>query len=81
MSVLFLGLALLSPWAHEFLPLRVLRAAGVMIVPPVHMFFQLGGAYKLGWFSALWRTLALLTICGLAFVIFLSLIVMVGLLG
>ncbi|MEJ0059669.1 MAG: DUF3667 domain-containing protein [Terricaulis sp.] len=81
MSLLFLVLALLSPWAHEFLPLRIARGVGVMVVPPVHMFFQLGGAYKLGWFSALWRTFALLTICGIAFFIFLGLIVMVGFLG
>jgi hypothetical protein len=81
MSLLFLLFALITPVANDFMPLRVLRSVGIVLVPPVHMFFQLGGAYKLGWFSALWRTFALLTICGVAFLIFIALIALVGLLG
>jgi len=33
-----------------------------MFVPPVHMYRQLKGAYRLGWFGAFWRTFALLVI-------------------
>jgi hypothetical protein len=50
-------------------------APGVMIVPPVHMFMQLRETYALSIFSALWRTLALLSICGTAFLLFLALVV------
>jgi hypothetical protein len=43
----------------------------IIFVPPVHMFAQLRGTYGLGLFAASWRTLALLCICGTAFVLFL----------
>ena len=48
---------------------------------PVHWFFQLGGAYKLGWFSALWRTLALTILTQITLSIFVVAIVVVGLAG
>jgi hypothetical protein len=71
MSLLFTLLALISAAG---LPSVV--AAGVMIVPPVHMFMQLRETYALSTFSALWRTLALLSICGTAFLLFLAFVVM-----
>jgi hypothetical protein len=43
----------------------------IIFVPPVHMFAQLRGTYGLGLFAATWRTIALLCICGTAFVLFL----------
>ena len=43
----------------------------VIFVPPVHMFAQLRGTYGLGLFAASWRTIALLGICGTAFLLFL----------
>ncbi|HWA01200.1 MAG TPA: DUF3667 domain-containing protein [Caulobacterales bacterium] len=81
MSLFFLIMGLVSPYAMSWMPTRVLRGILVLGVPPAHMFFQLGGAYKLGVFSALWRTAALLTICGVAFLVFIAFIVAVGLLG
>jgi hypothetical protein len=50
-------------------------------VPPVHIFWQLRGAYQLGWFSALWRTAALLMIAVFAATIFFLLLLALGLLG
>jgi hypothetical protein len=47
----------------------------IFLVPPVHMFAQLRGTYRLGLFAASWRTLALLCICGTAFVLFLLFVV------
>jgi hypothetical protein len=47
----------------------------VLFVPPVHMFMQLRETYSLSIFSALWRTFALLSICGTAFILFLAFIV------
>jgi len=47
----------------------VVAAAGLpavaslaMLVPPVHIYRQLRGAYSLGWFGALWRTVVLLVV-------------------
>jgi hypothetical protein len=48
---------------------------------PVHMFAQLKGTYGLRWFSALWRTVALLVFCVLASTLFLLAIIMLGLTG
>jgi Protein of unknown function (DUF3667) len=47
----------------------------VIFIPPVHMFAQLRGTYGLGLFGASWRTLALLCICGTAFVLFLLFVI------
>jgi hypothetical protein len=47
-------------------------------VPPIHMFLQLRGAYRLGVFAALWRTLALLAIAGTAFTLFLVFVILVS---
>lgn len=58
-------------------------AAGVVSVLPLavptHMFFQLQGAYGLGWASALWRMLLLLLFCGLAMALFILAIIWLGL--
>jgi len=70
MSLLLTLLALISAAG---LPSVV--APGIMIVPPVHMFIQLRETYALSIFSALWRTVALLTICGTAFLLFLAFVV------
>jgi hypothetical protein len=70
MSLLFTLLALISAAG---LPSVV--APGIIIVPPVHMFMQLRETYALSIFSALWRTLALLSICGTAFLLFLAFVV------
>jgi len=60
-----------------------LTVAGVasilMFGVPVHMFAQLKGAYSLGWFSALWRTVALLHFSLFAFTLFLVGVILFGL--
>jgi hypothetical protein len=48
---------------------------------PAHMFFHIGGAYALGWFSALWRTLLLLLFAVIALSVFFLAIIMLGLGG
>ncbi len=52
-----------------------------MLVPPIHIYRQLRGAYRLGWFSAAWRTFALLIFATLALTIFLLLLIAIGVLG
>jgi ABC-type multidrug transport system fused ATPase/permease subunit len=51
------------------------------IVPPIHMFRQLRGAYQLRWYSALWRTVLLVFFALLASTIFLLLLLALGVLG
>jgi hypothetical protein len=50
--------------------------ASVPFLVPVHMFFQLNGAYGLSTFSALWRTWVLLWFCAIAFGLFVAAVVM-----
>ncbi|MBX9615965.1 MAG: DUF3667 domain-containing protein [Caulobacteraceae bacterium] len=56
-------------------------ASLLMLSVPVHMFAQLKGTYGLSWFSALWRTLVLLSFCVLTISIFLVAIIVMGLTG
>ncbi len=50
-----------------------------LLVPPVHMFAQLRGAYSLGKWSAGWRTVALLTFAFTVLVAFIVLLLLHGL--
>ena len=66
MSLLFVLMALLG--MTEFTS----RFVGYLaFVPPIHMFAQLKETYRLKFFSALWRTFALLFSAGTVFVLFL----------
>ena len=48
---------------------------------PAHMYAQLRGAYQLGWFNALLRTMALASFSLMAAVIFIMLLLALGVLG
>ena len=77
MSLFLVSLSLLRAlWIPE-----ALLGFAFTFVPPIHIFWQLRGAYQLGWFSALWRTAALLVIAGLAAMIFFMLLLALGMLG
>ena len=67
MSLLFTAAALMAMMGVS----GSVVAMCIIFVPPVHMFAQLRGTYGLGLFAASWRTIALLCICGTAFVLFL----------
>ncbi|QIL03163.1 DUF3667 domain-containing protein [Sphingomonas sinipercae] len=73
-----------------FIALSLLRAIGlpgwvagwaIALVPPVHMYRQLRGAYALGRFSALWRTAVLIVFAFTASIIFMALLLFLGVLG
>jgi len=49
--------------------------------PLAHTFFHLHGAYRLGWWSAAWRTLALVMCAGLVFTLFALFVVLMGFFG
>jgi hypothetical protein len=78
MSLLFVALALIAnagEWTEAFIGIIAFT------VPPVHMFFHMGGTYKLGWWSALWRTSFLLFFILFVIVIFAASILALGLLA
>lgn len=81
-SIAFMTLGLV---ALTFLRLvgigEALIGLALVLVPPLHMFRQLRGAYGLTRWSAIWRTLALLVFATLATGLFLALLVLIGVVG
>lgn len=66
--------------------MALLAALGVstgwaLLLIPVHMFRQLKQAYRLGWFSALWRTAILLIVSSVVLILFGAALLALGLLG
>ncbi|WP_375380645.1 DUF3667 domain-containing protein [uncultured Sphingomonas sp.] len=53
----------------------------ILVVPPIHLLLQLRGAYRLRWFSAAWRTVALLVFAWVALTAFVLLLLALGLMG
>ena len=51
------------------------------LVPPVHIYKQLRGAYGLSRFSALWRTIVLMVFVTIILLLFLNLLLLLGALG
>jgi hypothetical protein len=76
MTLGFVALTLLRPLGLDWL-----SGLLVLIVPPVHMYRQLRGAYELGRWSAAWRTAALLFFAMIAAMIFMALLLILGVLG
>ncbi|NHZ90501.1 DUF3667 domain-containing protein [Massilia sp. CCM 8733] len=56
----------------------VVAGAVLFFVPPVHMFLQLRGAYALSRGEALWRTVALLCMAGVVFLLYMALILLLS---
>jgi hypothetical protein len=78
MSLLFMVISLLGmvPWNVPALVWTVL-----VLAPIPHMYLQLKGAYRLGIFSAVWRTFMLLIFSHIALVFFFLSIVAMGVTG
>lgn len=78
MSLLFVAIALLGqvPWISG----GWLFFAAVLI-PPVHIYKQLRGAYALSRFSAGWRTMVLLVFITIVLGLFLNLLLLLGAMG
>lgn len=81
-SIAFMSLLLIA-----FVVLRAIGITGGVVnlafimIPPVHIYRQLRGAYRLGRFGAVWRTGALLTCAAVALILFLLLLLAMGVLG
>lgn len=58
-----------------------LIVAGALVVPPLHIYRQLRGAYALSRFSAIWRTVALCFFAAIALLLFWLLLLTLGLMG
>ncbi len=87
MSLLFIVIALLAkfdPTAGGHVRGNDTNFSGgiggaLILAIPVHMFAQLRGAYRLGWFGAFWRTIVLTIASLITLAMFAALIVVVGL--
>jgi len=53
----------------------------ITLIPPVHMYRQLRGAYRLSWISALWRTFFLLNFAFIAATLFFLSLLAIGVLA
>jgi hypothetical protein len=77
-SLSFMALMFALVFALGAAGLRVVAGAVVLCVPPVHMFLQLRGAYALSRGEALWRTVALLCMAGMVFLVYIALILLLS---
>ena len=77
MTLLVVALSLLQP-IHGSADFSVLA---LIFIPPVHMFRQVKQAYRLRWWSALWRTAALLWFASVAATLYFVMLLTIGALG
>lgn len=77
MSLGAIALALLRPLGIG----NTIIGWAIAIIPPVHVYRQLQGAYQLSRWSAAWRTLALILCSFAALTLFLVLLLLLGVLG
>ncbi|OYW46858.1 MAG: hypothetical protein B7Z08_09935 [Sphingomonadales bacterium 32-68-7] len=77
MTLLFVAIALLGQIPGIGTPLFF----ATVLIPPLHIYKQLKGAYGLTRFSALWRTFVLMTFIGVILTLFLSMALLLGVIG
>ena len=77
MSLGFIVLTILGPLKIG----PAIAGFAILLVPPIHIYRQLRGAYSLSRFSAAWRTAMLLFFTSISATLFLSLLLVLGLLG
>jgi len=81
-SIAFMSLALIALSLLRLFGIgEVLLGLAMVFVPPVHMYRQLRGAYGLSWYSAVWRTAALIAFASIAAMLFFTLLLALGALG
>jgi hypothetical protein len=52
--------------------------AAAVIIPPIHLYKQLRGAYQLSRFSAFWRLLALSVFIWIVIILFIQVLLLLG---
>jgi hypothetical protein len=80
------SLSFMSLFAIGYILLKLAGMIGTValvpfVIPPIHMYRQLRGAYSLSPFSAAWRTAMLVVFAFVAGTLFFMLLLMSGLLG
>lgn len=80
-SIAFMSMVLLVGTLLSPVPGTGLLSAAIIAIPPLHIYRQLRGAYELKPWSAVWRTVVLLLVSGLAITLFLLLLMAIGALG
>lgn len=75
-ALLFSGVVLLGK-----IPFISWAASWLLLALPVHMWFQLKGAYALNWWSATWRTVFMLFFALIVACIFMVFVIVAGLAG
>ena len=80
-SITFMSLALVAVALLTLVPGTEWLRSAMIVIPPLHMYRQLRGAYGLGRWSAAWRTLVLLVFANVAMVLFLLLLLALGLMA
>jgi hypothetical protein len=75
LSFMMLLAVLVTGWSKTIIPGA---AAAALLVPPIHMYRQLKGAYGLGRAGALWRLVLLLTFAATALSLFAIAVVLLG---
>jgi hypothetical protein len=81
-SIAFMSLAAIALSLLGLLGLpEGIALLAVLIVPPVHIYRQLKGAYGLSRASALWRTAALMVLSLLAITLFAAILLFLGVFG
>ena len=80
-SIAFMSLAFIVMTVLKPIPGLGWLGVAIIAVPPIHMYRQLRGAYSLGRWSAVWRTVALLFMTLLTITIFLFLLLALGILA
>ncbi|NHZ98954.1 DUF3667 domain-containing protein [Massilia sp. CCM 8734] len=77
-SLSFMALMFALVFAIGAAGMGVVAGALVLLAPPVHMFLQLRGAYALSNGEALWRTVALLCMAGVVFLLYMALVLLLS---
>jgi hypothetical protein len=80
-SIAFMSVTLIVALLLYEVPRTGALRAAMMLIPPLHIYSQLRGAYGVGRFSAAWRTLVLMTFAGVALTLFLLLLLTLGVFG
>lgn len=81
-SIAFMSLGVIALSLLRLLGLPdVIAVLAMTFVPPIHIYRQLRGAYRLSWWSALWRTFLLINFAFVAAALFFTGLLMLGVLG
>ena len=81
-SIAFMSLAMVALFLLQSIGIGGgLVGVAFVLIPPIHVYRQLKGAYRLSRFSAAWRTVVVLVFASLALTLFLLLLLAIGVLG